>query len=72
MPDFSVAMGHTNAQTTKIYIEQKNLTKVARANRIVLGVINEDLPTDTTGQLPRATPLAKRCEKGCKMVANNR
>lgn len=62
MPDISVAMGHTNAQTTKIYIEQKNLMKVARANRKVRGVINEDLPKDTTGQLPRATSLAKRCD----------
>lgn len=72
MPDISVAMGHTNALTTKIYIEQKNQMRVARANRKVFGVINEDLPKDTTGQLPRATPLAKRCEKGCKIVANNR
>lgn len=62
MPDISVAMGHTNAQTTKIYIEQKNLMKVARANRKVRGVINEDLPKDTTGQRPRDTPLAKRCD----------
>lgn len=42
MPDISVAMGHTNAQTTKIYIEQKNQMRVARANRKVIGFINED------------------------------
>lgn len=61
MSDISVAMGHTNAQTTKIYIEQKNQMRVARGNRKVLDFINEDLPKGTNGQPPQATPLAKRC-----------
>ncbi len=61
MPDISVAMGHTNAQTTKIYIEQNNQMRVARANRKVIGFINED-PSVGAGKRPaRAKPLTKRC-----------
>ena len=62
MPDISVAMGHTNAETTKIYIEQKDQMRVARANRKVLDFIDEDLPKGANGRPPQATPLAKRCD----------
>jgi len=60
MSDISVAMGHTNVQTTKIYIEQKNQMRVARANRKVLGVINEDRSVGAGKRPARAKPLAKR------------
>lgn len=60
MSDISVAMGHTNVQTTKIYIEQKNQMRVARANRKVLGVINEDHSVGAGKRPARAKPLAKR------------
>lgn len=61
MPDISVAMDHTNAQTTKIYIEQKNQMRVARANRKVIGFINEDRSVGAGKRPARAKPLAKRC-----------
>lgn len=61
MPDISMAMGHTNAQTTKIYIEQKNQMRVARANRKVIGFINEDRSVGAGKRPARAKPLAKRC-----------
>ena len=54
MPDISVAMGHTNAQTTKIYIEQKDQMRVARANRKVLDFIDEDLPKGANGRPPQS------------------